>query len=135
MKDIIAKFEEIITVYEDEMFGIYVFNKGTKVLYGNSPQIVAMQEQSFNNVYSRMQSSVIKAKLILENAKAINDTCEIQAFVFPPVSGHPMLDEMHKRVIAILAAYNKLYPGRDRDNNLNDSELLKLMEVSANELF
>lgn len=132
----LKSFEKTIKEHENQLFGLLLYKRGVKLLCSHDPNIIKMTDSSFENIVNRTQETIINAKLLLEEAKKNPKKMkELDNFHFPPIKGHPFLDEMAKRVKIVLESYEELFPNRPREQNLSDEEVLKLTALSIKKTF
>lgn len=131
----IKKFEEKIKEQEDQLFGIKLFFDGLKDTWRRNKPIIAMNKFHFTNIMNRGKLYIQEAKKLLNEVKQNPEkTYQLKAFIFPPIKGSPMLDEITKRAKILVETYNKLFPERPRDKELTEEERL-LLKTKAIEKF
>ena len=134
-EDIIGSFETEIQEQEDQLFGIALYFEGILILWSHDKNIIEMNRKAYENIMKRGNAFIKEAKQLLYEAQKDPGKVElIRQFQFPPIYGHPMVDEMTKRAKILVETYNELFPGRPRANPLTQAELMLLMEAAANKL-
>lgn len=125
-------FRDKISTHEDQIFGITLFFAGIKRLYGDNKDLMDANQRSFEAVITRAKKTVEDAKKLLHAVEADPQKRPfLESFEFPSIHGHPMLDQMATRAKILVETYNDLFPGRDREQPLSDTEHLLLMQEAS----
>lgn len=133
--EIIQRFEREIQVQRDQLFGITLFSQGLELMYADQPEILDMNRQSFRGISDRADSAISAAESLLQKAKVDSSALrEIRRFRFPPISGHPMLDEMTQRAQILVRTYDQMFPDRPRSQPLDREDMEALMAAAADQL-
>ena len=91
---------------------------------------------NFNNIKARLSETVKSAENVLIEVKKDNSKLKlIKKLNFPPLKGHPMLDQVYQRAYLLVKTYDEMYPGRQRSEPLNQEEILSLMNKVSDEMF
>ena len=131
----ILEFESKIKEYEDVLFGLNLFIQGIHYLWEYNKTIVDTNQQHYESAKKRMEEVISSAKKLLEETKkSFVGISLLQQFPFPPIKGHPILDEGTKRYKALTQAYNELFPNRPKNKPLTKEENRKLTEVVINKI-
>jgi hypothetical protein len=134
-RDTIIRFEEDLHIQRDQLFGITLFLQCVELMYAGQPETLEMNRQSFQNIKERAESSISAAESLLQLVKADpGKVKELRRFQFPPIGGHPMLDQMTQRAQILVETYERLFPGRSRSDPLTREELESLMIDVADRL-
>jgi len=56
----------------------------------------------------------------------------LRLFQFPPIHGHPMLEELTKRAKILVETYEELFSGRPREKSLKEYEKHLLLDTAVN---
>jgi len=119
---------------KEHFFGISLYFRGIEVMFSDQPDLMPMNQQSFDNIKKRTEDSIAAAESLLLEVKSDHSKVKnLKKFKFPPTSGHPVLDQMTERVEIILEMYDILFPVRSKSQMLNQEELMQLM-MEASEL-
>jgi len=122
--DAITNFQVAIAWYRDYLFGLRLFYEGCTALLGDSRQI----RDPYYRTKSRVEKALEEAKKLLEKVRTRQEEAKaLKSFVFPPVGGHPDLENMTFRINLLVSTYNRLFPGRDRNTPLPPRDHMKLM--------
>jgi hypothetical protein len=117
-------FEAMICEFEDELFGIRLYADGIERFYAHRPSILERTEHHLRSIMDRGENALSSARELLA---AVNDGSEpatvLRRFHFPPGWG-----PMSRRASAMVAAYEKVFPGRPREEQLTDEEHTRLMD-------
>ena len=131
-KETIESFEKEIQEQEDQLFGITLYFEGIRVLWAHDKDLIEMNRIAFKNIMERGNSAIRHAKQLLNQAKKDPTKVKLlRQFVFPPIHGFPILDEMTKRAKIYVETYNELFPGRPRKNPLTPTEHMLLMKTAV----
>jgi len=134
-KEYITQFEESIQLQKDHLFGLSLYFHGVELMYSDQPEIIEMNRKSFDNIGERTEESIRKAEsLLIEVKKNPSKSNKLNRFQFPPTIGHPMLEQMTKRVEIILRTYERIFPGRSKSGSLNQEQLMRLMMEASEQL-
>lgn len=128
-KEVVDSFKNEIQKHEDQLFGITLVFQNICLRYSGQEEIIEMNRKHFRNIMQRGQDAITKARQLLYDTK--NDPSKVKLirhFQFPPIHGHPLLDEMTKTAKVLVEIYNELYPGRPRETPLTETELSRLMD-------
>jgi len=125
---IVQGFEAIIREHEEQLFGVYLFNKGIEYLYKHNKEIIETSKFHYNNIMERGEKAITEAKELIEKVKSGKEDIKLlKEFRFPPIHGLG-LDEMRERASLLVQVYEKIFPGRPREKPLTKEENEELME-------
>lgn len=131
----IRQFKETIRLRKEQLFGIALYLQGIELIYSETPEILEINRQSFQNIKDRAENAITAAESLLQRVKEDpTKVKEINRFTFPPISGHPMLDQMTRRAQILVRAYDRLFPGRPRSKPLSRDEQKLLMRQASEQL-
>jgi len=131
----IRRFENTIQLHQEQLFGITLYSKGIELMYSDQPELVKMNRKSFQNVKDRIEPSIYAGESLLQQVKADPSKVKhLKQFKFPPISGHPMLDQMTQRAQILVRTYERMFPKRSKSEPLTEDELSSLMIEAANQL-
>jgi len=125
-------FKENINKHEDQLFGIILYYEGICTMYSGQKEIIEANRKAFQNIIKRGEKAIREAKQLVQEVQSEpNKVKKLQMFRFPPISGHPMLDQVSERVRILVETYDRLFPGRPRGKPLTDNEHTLLMKEAA----
>jgi hypothetical protein len=131
----IRRFEEDLQIQRNQLFGITLFSQGVELMYGGQREMLEISRQSFQDIKERAESSISAAESLLQLVKVDpGKVKKLRRFQFPPITGHPMLDQMTRRAQILVETYERLFPGRSRSEPLSREELESLMTDAADQL-
>ncbi len=131
----IRRFDEMIRLHQDQLFGITLYFQGIELMYSGQPEICEMNRQSFQNIKDRAENAIAAAKSLLQQARENPPKVkELMRFTFPPIRGNPMLDQMTHRAQILVQTYERMFPGRARSQPLSQDELKSLMMEASNQI-
>ncbi|MBA7527341.1 hypothetical protein ES705_19517 [subsurface metagenome] len=132
-KEEIARFKEKIVRQEDQLFGIELYWETAKVS-DYAGIIMEMEKKSYENIKKRTVEAIIRSKELLAQIESCSEFAEyLRLFQFPPIYGHPGLEEVTKRAEHIVKVYNNLFPNRSREKSLTDQERITLLQAADKE--
>jgi len=117
------------------LYGIALFYEGLELLYAGQEQIIETYRKQFRNVIRHGTDMLDKAEELLRQVRggSIPDT-DLEAFDLSLAEGYPKPPDLLKRADILVAAYNELFPGRDRATPFTEDETLSLMESASSRL-
>jgi len=124
-------FEDEIRLHDDLMYGAALFFEASSLLHENDP-IVETYRKQFRNIIQSGRDATQRATALLEQARKDPRQISVLAqFDFAPFKGHPNPAEMLKRAKAFVDTYNRIFPGRPRDQEFTREDTFRLMEEAA----
>lgn len=134
--EIVDSFKRELQEQEDQRFGLLLFYEGIRIIYAGKKLIIKMNQKAINRIVKRLDKALSRAKQLLRKVEEDPSKIEqLKEFQFPPISGHPMMDEMTRRVQLLIEIYDELFPGRSRTETLGESEMLQLFEEASERYF
>lgn len=134
-KNLIKEFKSKIKEYEDVLFGMNLYYQGICFTWRHNKEIIEFNRRHYKDIEKRMTTAINKAKQLLEEAKQGSDKLPlIQQFEFPPIKGHPALDEGTKLAKALAKAYKEIFPDRPRNKPLTEKESWRLKIVASKKI-
>jgi len=131
----IEEFREKIQEYENVLFGINLFMQGISFVWGQNEEIAKLNRQHYEEARDRMEKAISEAKKLLEEAEhRPRAPFALYEFQFPPITGHPMLDEGTKRFKALSQSYDELFHDRPKNEPLTEEEYMQLYKMAANKI-
>lgn len=131
----IRRFEEMIKLHIEQIFGSTLYFQGIDLMYSGQPELVEMNLQHFKDIKNRAEDAIAAANSLLQEVKRNSSKVkELKRFTFPPISGHPILDQMTQRAQIVVQTYEQMFPGRSRSQPLSQGELTKLMIEAVEQL-
>lgn len=128
----INEFESKIGEYENHLFGMALFSEGVQIMWGWDKNVADISAFHSQRVISREEEAVGRAKRLLEYVKKSPHTVAILGqFEFPPIHGHPVVEELAERAKILVDTYDQLFPGRPRGKPLTEDEKYLLLETAA----
>ena len=130
----IASFKQRIREQEEQLFGITLFFQTLTYTWAGDKEVVEINKHHYENIIKRGKEAITKAKQLLnEVQKNPNKLGLLRRFKFPPIRGHPMLDQLTKRTEFLVKKYNELFPERPKAKPLTIEEYALLSEAVVNE--
>lgn len=134
-KETLGAFEAEIRVQEDILYGVALFFEGLSLLHAGQNAIIETYRKHFRNVIQSGNEITQAAASLLDAARENPEKlAEVQAFAFSPCEGYLNPEELESRARTLVTTYEELFPGRPREQQFEESEVLKLIETAAVQL-
>jgi len=111
----IERFAQMIRVHEDQAFGMRLLTNAHKQKLIDSSEISQTLLDSYPDLKQRETKALTGARQLLKEVIAdMTHVDELQAYAFPAIQGSPTQDEITAQAQIYVAAYEQLFPGRNR---------------------
>ncbi|MCK4252341.1 hypothetical protein KAX97_12905 [candidate division WOR-3 bacterium] len=134
-KEIIRQFETKLRQQTNLLFAIRLYWTIAKPYYSDDAKMVDANTQALNDIMKKGESVIIKAQDILKRVQGCEiDLNALEQFEFLPFSEHPHFNDMTRKAKILVEAYEKLFPGRPREKELTEEELLLIENEAMKDL-
>ena len=128
----VESFEADIKRNEGIVQGAELFLHCVDLYYSGQASVVKTYRAQFRNLIKHGKEKIRQAHTLLEAVNANEtDASELENFNFAMFHEHPEPEQMVYRAEVITVAYQRLFPGRDTKQNLNEEEIIKLMDTAV----
>lgn len=131
------EFESAIKERQDLLFGYNLYHQVIKLIHSggfhDDPTMDSANSHYFQ-LKERDTKAVMEANELLASIKrGEKDMSHLKRFSFPPIHSTPQLAGFIGRSKALVRAYEKLFPGRPRDQELSEEERSSLIDAAMTE--
>lgn len=134
-QEIIDTFRRELQRQEDILYGVALFFEGVSLLAEGQQSVVETYRKQCRNIIRAGRTEVDGATALLQRvARGDTDVHQLLRFRFSPCEGHSDPGEMIGRALALVEAYEQLFPKRPRMRPMDEPEMRRLMEAVADRI-
>jgi len=131
-EELIAWFEGEIKRQDDIVYGTGLFLEAVCILHAGQDGVIETYRKQLRNIMQTGKEASKEAATLLEQARQdASKLSLLEQFRFTFREGQSEFEEIVKRAEALVAAYQKLFPGRTRSQPCSEEEVLRLIEEAS----
>lgn len=131
-QDVFDAFERQLIRARDRVYGIALFFEAIELLYAGQDDIIEAYRERFRQIIRSGAAVLDLAEQLLRDASVgAAEASELTEFDFSFGESDPEQQELLERAEALVGAYERLLPGRDRGRVFSTDERLRLMEAAV----
>ena len=129
---LIQSFEEQLHNQETILYGVALFFECISTLLADDPAVLETYRKQFRNIIQTGRDCSAKAAALLDKAKSDSKAAPmLEQFKITSCDAHPSPEVMRQRAVALVAAYDEAFPGRDRTQPFSEDDIMLLMHTAS----